>query len=411
MPDLTENQGHYLVFWWHQVALGHLFLEAGTPLKPEEYEQEVMAAVAPALAQYARSLNIEGEWRKKVRDEKEWALWMDNLMAEYTTFPIPESVEVSVVICTRNRSSQLQRCLEMLQALECTPTEIIVIDNAPEDTSTFDVARQVDGVTYVKEPRPGLDIARNTGIHQARCPVVAFVDDDVVVHPQWVFHIWETFQDPEIAAMTGLVIAKELMTEAQVIFEKHWSFNRGYQSKRFDTRFFQDNIAFGPPVWEIGAGANMAFRKEIFEKTGYFDEILDVGAAGCNGDSEMWHRILAHGLVIRYNPRAIVFHEHRRDLQSLRRQIYFYMRGFITAALLQQHRHSNYNRLLHREFPKYYLQLAIKCFPKYQSRGRTIIAEIKGILSGYAFYFRNRKRSTKYPLPLVAHRNLQEVKN
>ncbi len=193
--------------------------------------------------------------------------------------------------------------------------------------------------------------------------------------------------------MTGLVIAAELETEAQLIFEKHWSFNRGYIDKIYNTDFFKSTLASGPPVWEIGAGANMAFRKSVFEKTGYFDEILDAGAAGCNGDSEMWFRILSKGFTIHYNPRAVVFHEHRKDLKGLKKQIFYYMRGFTTAALIQQKQHpeAGYNYRL-RRLARYYGDLTIREFPHYRFQYKTLWAENCGFFSGLLFYHKNKNR-------------------
>lgn len=308
---------------------------------------------------------------------------------------IPATAPVSVIVCTRNRALQLQKCLSMLTQLLCRPEEIIVVDNAPSDDSSEKVVARFKDIMYVREPRAGLDIARNTGVKQANCAVVAFADDDVVVHPLWIYQVTKSFEQPGIAAMTGLVIASELSTEAQLIFEKHWSFNRGFTDKKYGTDFLQETLRKGPPVWNIGAGANMAFRKDVFEKVGYFDELLDVGAAGCSGDSEMWFRILVNGYNIHYNPRAIVFHEHRRELNALQKQIYYYMRGHAAAALIQQkqYRQAGYLRYLFWRLPKQYVRLLKRGFPFFRYRSKTVKAEIMGVLSGLLFYFRNKQQS------------------
>ncbi|MBC3539276.1 glycosyltransferase family 2 protein [Rufibacter sediminis] len=402
LPHLTtQEQGNYLVFWWDQLALGHLFLAPNSEISPETYPALVLKAIQPAIDHYATSIGAPADWIHKFKPEEpqQWVSWLEKIIAPQLPASVPAQVKVSVVICTRNRAPQLERCLAMLRDLKCLPREVIVVDNAPSDSSTQQVAQKFEEVTYVKEPRPGLDFARNTGVKNASTPLVAFVDDDVVVHPLWVYRVWETFQNPCTAAMTGLVIASELASEAQYIFEQHWSFNRGYQDKWYDDAFFNSNLTLGPPVWEIGAGANMAFRKAVFEQVGYFDEILDVGAAGCNGDSEMWFRILAHGLTVHYNPRAIVHHEHRRELSGLKKQIFFYMRGFTAAALLQQQQQprANYKRRLGRVFPKYYLFLALRGFPFYRNRTSTLWAEMKGILSGYRYYRKNWQNSSVSP--------------
>lgn len=393
----TVDKGNYLVFWWGEVVLGHLFLAPGSEW---DYTDELIRAIEPSIYYYSKNKDAGGhDWRFWIRNKQfdKWNSWMETLFLPQIPQQIPPTVPVSAIICTRNRASQLQQCLHRIFQLKCMPSEIIVVDNASADDSSLKVTEQYAEVIYVKEARIGLDFARNTGIRKATSPVIAFVDDDVIVHPFWVYRVWETLQNPAIAAMTGLVIASELRTEAQCLFEKYWSFNRGYIDITYDQSFFATTLPQGPPVWKIGAGANMAFRKNIFEQIGYFDEILDVGAAGCNGDSEMWYRMLSHGLSIHYNPRAIVFHEHRKEIKELKRQIFYYMRGHAAAALIQQRQQqqAGYIKYLAKLFLKGYGHSIAKGFPRYSSRYSTLWAEISGALSGIAYYYRNKSKSNR----------------
>ncbi|GHA56642.1 hypothetical protein GCM10007389_05340 [Pontibacter akesuensis] len=400
----VQQQGAYLVFWWKEFALGHLFIAPGEAQIEAEFYKKVTAAIAPALAFYTSTSEQERPGIAGMQFEA-WKEWMETAFARWQTETVPEAVPVSVVICTRNRAVQLSRCLQLLMQSDCIPAEIVVVDNAPADDSTQEVVRQLENVRYVPEPRAGLDIARNTGVLHARFPLVAFIDDDVVVHPLWVYQVWQAFEDPEVAAITGLVLASALETEAQLIFEKHWSFNRGYTDKQYDANFFNATLAQGPPVWRIGAGANMAFRRSIFERTGLFNELLDAGAAGCNGDSEMWYRILAEGGKILYTPRAIVFHEHRRDMAGLKKQIYSYMRGHAAAALMQQQQHpqARYRKHLVNIFLINYSRAIIKGFPAYRFQYRTLWNQILGVFSGIAFYYRHRNKANRTTAKTYAH--------
>jgi glycosyltransferase involved in cell wall biosynthesis len=376
-PDVTSNAA-YVVYWWKEVPLGELFIQQGTKFSPAEYLQKLTAAIEPALQNYGVT-NAES---------------LDKIFPDVD---LPASVNVSLIICTRNRPLQVKTCLESLSKLPCAPAETIVVDNAPSDDQTKNIVSSFSNVTYCLEPRPGLDIARNTGIRAAKSPIVAFVDDDVTVHPHCVYQTWKTFEDPAIGAMTGLVLAAELKTEAQYIFEKEWRFNRGYLYKVYDSQFFNSTLKWGPPVWQIGAGANMAFRKSILEHTGLFDERLDVGAAGCNGDSELWFRILEKGYSIAYNPLAIVAHEHRREMQALQKQLFNYMRGFTAAALIQQklRRDAGYYRHIFLRLPKWYLKELAKGFPGYRMRYATIFSEIRGMIAGM-LYYRKHKNNKQY---------------
>jgi glycosyltransferase involved in cell wall biosynthesis len=381
MPVISEA-GYYVVVWWKSIPLGDFFINAGETLNTEHFSQRLLHSIIPALEHYAGS----GQGLSSVTEVRTICA---RLLPDVV---IPSECDASVVICTKDRAQSLKTCLESLQSLRCKPTEVIVVDNATRDASTKLVAESFPGVKYVREDRAGLDIARNTGARAASRPIIIYTDDDTIIQPDWVYHVCKSFNDPEIMAMTGLVLAHELKTEAQWIFEKFWPFNRGYVDKRYDQQFFTETLSKGPPVWNIGAGANMAFRKSFFSKTGLFDERLDVGAAGCNGDSEMWYRVLANKGAIHYNPRAVVSHFHREALDKLQSQIFSYMRGFTAAVLIQHQRWNHKGNLKHLflELPKYYCFLVARGFPRYKGRYTTIFSEMRGMFSGLIFYLKNR---------------------
>lgn len=390
----SEKGGKYYVFWFNDIALGHLFVEPGQKLSRQQLHCKISNTVAPTLQFYTDKIDTI-DWNFWLINHPviEWQQKISDVFKTQSDFSFPYTVAASIVICTRNRAKLLETCLTGLQNLSCIAEEIIVVDNNPDDDSSQEVVEKFTNVIYVRESRKGLDIARNSGLVRSTKQIVAYTDDDVVVHPLWLHHIWETFKNKDIGAMTGLVIASSLDTEAQTIFEKYWSFNRGYIDKFYNDKFFKATLQKGPPVWEIGAGANMAFRRSAFDKAGIFDELLDVGAAGCNGDSEMWFRILKHGYTIHYNPRAITFHEHRKDIKGLKHQIFYYMRGYAAAALTQQNLQpdSGYKNHIYKVFPKYYFNHIWRGFPFYKGRRKTVFQEVRGVISGLLFY-RNTKK-------------------
>jgi glycosyltransferase involved in cell wall biosynthesis len=298
------------------------------------------------------------------------------------------SATVSVVICTRDRPDALARCLASLQAQSRRPDQVVVVDNASRDDRTRQVALAA-GAGYVREDRPGLDIARNAGAHAAAGEIVAYTDDDVTLHPRWLARIAAAFDAPDIMAVTGLVLPAELETAAQQLFERHWGFGRGFRRLDFGSAYFARHRAHGCPTWEIGAGANMAFRREAFDRIGLFDERLDVGAAGCSGDSEYWYRVLAGGWRCRYEPSAVVFHFHRRDFDALRRQIAAYMRGHAAALLIQFERCGDWGNLrrLLLTLPAWYGRRVLRRLVRGRDSSNCLLgAEIRGCLSGIAFY-------------------------
>lgn len=407
LDELHEGEGtppentfrYYNSYWWKKIPLGHLFIEQDEWRDAETLQKSIWEAIAPAIHFYQQKTGIGAGGIHALFLQRNYAAFnraMDRLFSGYTDRKLPEMADVSVIICTRNRSRDLYRCLRSLFAQTCLPNEVIVVDNAPSDDSTHNVVKQFSEVLYYREQRPGLSIARNAGIRLAASPVVAFTDDDVVLHPLWVYYVQESFASPRVGAMTGLVIASSLNTESQQLFEKQYSFNRGYCDKLYDKTYFNAGLSTGPRVWNIGAGANMAFRRSVFDTVGYFDERLGAGAAGCSEDSELWYRLLAKEFDIYYNPRAVGFHEHRKEVQALQRQVFSYMRGHTAAALIQQSqiKEAGYRKYLYRMIFKSCMPLLIKRF--FQSNERKmILIQLHGIFSGILFFVRNKNKPSQ----------------
>jgi O-antigen biosynthesis protein len=87
----------------------------------------------------------------------------------------------TAAICTRHRTVQLRRALASLGAQSEAPLEVLVIDNAPDSDETQRVVEcEFPSVRCVREPRQGLDFARNRALTEARGEIVAFLDDDAV---------------------------------------------------------------------------------------------------------------------------------------------------------------------------------------------------------------------------------------
>ncbi|MGB3508368.1 MAG: glycosyltransferase, partial [Microcoleaceae cyanobacterium] len=228
-----------------------------------------------------------------------------------------------MAVCTRDRAADLAICLEAIQKLDYPNLDILIIDNAPTSYATKELVENYPQIRYTCEPRPGLDWARNRAIIEAKGEIIAYTDDDVVVDSGWVKALAKVFaENSEVMAVTGLVVPYELETESQVLFEKCGGFGRGFEGKWY--RVDPDNKMLG--YWcgtgEFGTGANMAYRRAIFDHIGQFDPALDVGTVtNGGGDLEMYFRVLKEGHTLVYEPNAMVRHRHRRDYAKLKTQI------------------------------------------------------------------------------------------
>jgi len=271
------------------------------------------------------------ELRDALMDAAGWTLWErwlhDWLGWEGARATNATPPTAAVAVCTRDRPKDLRRCLEAIMRLPDDGQEVLVVDNCPSTETTRCLVESYGRVRYVREERPGLDIARNRALREARHEVVAFIDDDAAPDPGWLRALLRNFDDRRVLCVTGLTMPLELETEAQEWFERHSTFSRGFRRAVFE-RFNLNPMAAG----RVGTGANMALRRSVIELVGPFDEVLDVGTpTHSGGDNEMFSRIVAAGYRIVYDPTALSWHRHRRTWEEVRRAFYGYGVGVYAA--------------------------------------------------------------------------------
>jgi O-antigen biosynthesis protein len=305
---------------------------------------------------------------------------------------------VTVAVCTRNRPRDLAFCLDALCRLDYPALDLLVVDNAPSNEDTAELVRTFyPNVRYVREQRPGLDWARNRAIVESRGEIIAYTDDDVVVDPSWVTALARMFlEHPEVMCVTGLVVPYELATKAQFYFERYGGFGRGFERKwvRLEPRSSNRWMAYGSG--QYGTGANMAYRRSLFDTIGLFDPALDVGTVtNGGGDLEMFFRVLKEGFTLAYEPDALVRHRHRSDYKEFRNQIrnngiglYSY---FVRSALAYPDERFAFLRLGCWWLWHWHIrQLAkVTLRPSLLPRG-VILAELRGTLTGLRSYQKAR---------------------
>ncbi|NUK09717.1 glycosyltransferase family 2 protein [Streptomyces lunaelactis] len=250
----------------------------------------------------------------------------------------------SVVVATRERADQLARALGSLLAQDHPDFEIVVVDNAPVTSATYDLVENKYGdlVRYVREPVPGLAVAHNRGIAAADGAVIAFTDDDVVADPHWLSALTAPFaRDPGLGCATGLILPARLSTPAQILLESHGGFAKGFEPRQYDPA----HPPAGEPLFpftagSFGSGANMAFRATVLREIGGFDPATGTGTPAKGGDDlYAFVSVLAAGHRLRYTPDALVWHHHRESWQDLRNQAYGYGAGltaYLTAILVRR---------------------------------------------------------------------------
>lgn len=246
---------------------------------------------------------------------------------------------VSVIVCTIGRPRQLETAVDALLRMSYPNFELIVVDNDPRDVTTkaliHEKYRDAFNLQYVAEPRRGLSAARNRGIAAAKGEIIAFTDDDIIVDSFWLSALAGGFdEDGEVGCVTGVTLASELESPAQIMFERYGVFNRGYEPRLFRRDMNPAKTSLYPYTAGVfGAGGNSAVRPACFKRELAFDCRLGPGTPAFGAeDLDIFLRLILDGKSIRYEPSAIAWHEHRRSYDDLRWQMFTYGAGF-TAML------------------------------------------------------------------------------
>ena len=249
--------------------------------------------------------------------------------------------------------------LQNLEQQEYPRFEVTVVDNNPISGAVRAVVEEwaeVDiPLKYYAESRVGLSWARNTGIAAASNEIIAFLDDDDQPDKYWLTGIATGFRrNDHIGCVAGLVLPARLDTIAEELFEQIGGHRKG---REFVPEIFSRSGPQSPlfPLPPFGTGANMAFRLETLKSIGGFDVALGAGTptAACE-DTLAFTLVLLANYEIAFEPSALMWHHHRREIESLGRQLHGYSVG-LTAfyAALLRHRPSLLPSLLGNSPPQF----------------------------------------------------------
>lgn len=215
------------------------------------------------------------------------------------------AITLSIIIPTRNRARMVQNLLNSIKEvneLDNVKPQIIVADNNSQDDTIKLLHTMAKSfplpLTVLMVERLGKSAVMNEAARLAHGDVLAFLDDDVVVHANWLSAVQQFFQEKKYQAAQGVIRIRPSRSEDQEI---HALINR-YRTI--------PNIDFGPDVEYSHSlnGANFAVSRQALDKVGPFDERLGPGASGTSEDVEFARRLGQHGFRIGYMREAVVYH-------------------------------------------------------------------------------------------------------
>ena len=234
---------------------------------------------------------------------------------------------ISVLLCTYNRSHSLETALESLRET-CVPTglawEVLVVDNNSTDDTPAVVAGFAGGslpVRHIVEREQGLSYARNRGIREAAGDIIAFLDDDVVVSGTWLERLAGAFAAYRADCVGGPARLDRALPRP-AWWRPEFDGKIGHFDRGGDVIVSRD-VADGM----IGIGANVAFRRQVFDRLGLFRAELGRTRQRLTmgDDLDLVNRVRLAGGTAVYDPSVVV--EHRPDLARLTKR---YLRRWYT---------------------------------------------------------------------------------
>lgn len=321
----------------HGFPLGIIRAVPSAPVLPASTLAEIVQTeLRQAIAEH---LQRDGVHNAPPLSSKGFGIGDTSPCVNHLTNLLRDSPLASIIIATRNRTTQLAITLDSVLAQTYSHFEVIVVDNAPTTHETEEMLRLRYGhlphVKYVREDRPGLASAHNTGVRHAQGTILAFTDDDVRVDRWWLASLIAALNSiGNTGCVTGLIMPAELETLAQIWFEQYSRFNRDMVTRIYDMAEYRpDNPLYPYAAGEFGSGANMAFRREALEAINGFDTAMGTGTPTCGGDDlAAFLDVILAGFRLVYEPTAIVWHQHPREYEDLYKRAFGYGVG-LTAYL------------------------------------------------------------------------------
>ena len=221
----------------------------------------------------------------------------------------------SVVIPARNAEKTLRYCLEAaLNQSISKPYEVIVVDDGSTD-KTPQIAAEYP-VRLLQQPKLGPAAARNLGARCAKGRILVFLDSDCIPKKNWLHSLLSLFREENVAGVGGpYETANPESWLARLI---------GYELALKHANM--------PRYVDYLGGFNCAYRREIFERIGGFDESFTEASGE---DNDLSYRVVEAGYKLAFCHEAIVAHYHPTSLKSyLKKQ---FKRAYWRIKLYKKH--------------------------------------------------------------------------
>ena len=217
---------------------------------------------------------------------------------------------ISVILCTYNRDKYIYNVLKSVAENDYPHDqyEIVLVNNNSTDCTENECRRfQADypdiRFRYFLETNQGLSYARNCGIRNAQGDLLAYVDDDATVNPEYLRTYSDFFTHHPEAVAAGGPILPVYETE-----EPEWMTH--YTRQLITGKLFLGNNQREFPRGAFPGGGNACYRKSVFDTVGLFN--VELGRKGNSligaEEKDLFDKMTTHGMHFYYLPNAILYH-------------------------------------------------------------------------------------------------------
>lgn len=278
--------------------------------------------------------------------------------------------KASIIIPTGGRVQKLTQTLESIQRF-ASSTEVIVIGDRDDERTRNVLHEDFPTVIYLESRERSAVAKRNAGILRASSDILIFIDDDVIIEPNWIGALLEHYADSSVGGVGGRVRIPGI----------------GLGPSSLTTGSIRDGFLIGnwnPPITttievEHLLGCNMSFRKAILSKLHGFDDFFR--SYNFREESDLCLRTKRLGFRVLFDPNASLTHMTDRKIQGPR-WTYYYVRNTLYLYLVYSpHRGASFAKFVRRLMfpPRDYASLSrfsVRITPL------TVVATASGFIGG-----------------------------
>ncbi len=220
---------------------------------------------------------------------------------------LPSHAAASVVIPTWNGRQLLGEYLpSVVEAVDGNPAnEIIVVDNASTDGTPDFLRERFPQVRVVPLKRNlGFGGGSNAGIRAARNDIVVLLNNDMRVSPGFLQPLLDGFTDDRVFSVSCQIY----FSDSKKVREETGLTQGWWESGSLRVRHRADEAVTRLFPCFYGGGGSSAYDRRKFLELGGFDSLFEPFYLE---DTDLGYMAWKRGWKVLYEPRSVVFHEHR----------------------------------------------------------------------------------------------------